>query len=603
MAIGAFSSSRLPHDIAVGMPKGLNLTGQVVLYSPNLVNLVNISGEQLGSYFGHAIAASDVNGDGLDDLIIGAPLFTSPNTKEPKYEEGRVYVAYQDSKHQFNIRTRIDGKSSRGRFGASIAAVGDLNKDGYADIAVGAPYGGSPQANGAVYIFNGGKNGLDPEPSQVIYAEDLREPALTTFGFALSGGLDLDGNEYPDLLVGAYGSDQVIHLRARPVVNVSATLKVEPENVNLEDKQCTLSDNTTVPCVIISMCMQYTGLGVPWELNFTLDIKLDTGTNRSPRAFLLYNEGRTEDKLAVPLKKDTRFCRSVYAYLSSGLRDKLTPIKVDLEFDLHHTYFGPRILRPVLNKANSNKLSRLVHIEKNCGKDNKCIPDLRLSVRPNMDQYLIGSRTRLELDITVKNGGEDAFESMLYLFMPLGVNYVSLNRSKSDDAVICTGAQPEKTGMNVLICDIGNPLPANRRVSLLILSKKKHAINQVNYFSNVNYSLQVNFAVLLEPSSMLTAAPDYTFIVSANSSNPEEGKNVEDNEVVIGLPIRVEVNMTVTGYVLCFNYHLPLGRASFNSCEMLIQFFSFTFDVSESQYLILSSTTSVSPSSLPNQMN
>lgn len=34
-----------------------------------------------------------------------------------------------------------------------------------------------------------------------------------------------------------------------------------------------------------------------------------------------------------------------------------------------------------------------------------------------------------------------------------------------DDSVICTGAQPEKTGLNVLICDIGNPLAANKRVS------------------------------------------------------------------------------------------------------------------------------------------
>lgn len=47
-----------------------------------------------------------------------------------------------------------------------------------------------------------------------------------------------------------------------------------------------------------------------------------------------------------------------------------------------------------------------------------------------MDQYLIGSRKRLELDITVKNAGEDAFEAMLYLFMPLEVNYVNLNKTK-----------------------------------------------------------------------------------------------------------------------------------------------------------------------------
>jgi hypothetical protein len=47
-----------------------------------------------------------------------------------------------------------------------------------------------------------------------------------------------------------------------------------------------------------------------------------------------------------------------------------------------------------------------------------------------MDQYLIGSRTRLELDVTVKNAGEDAFEAMFYLYMPLGINYVNINKKK-----------------------------------------------------------------------------------------------------------------------------------------------------------------------------
>lgn len=48
----------------------------------------------------------------------------------------------------------------------------------------------------------------------------------------------------------------------------------------------------------------------------------------------------------------------------------------------------------------------------------------------------------------------------------------------------------------------------------------------------------------------MTAAPDFTFITNVNSSNPEEGESMEDNEVVIGIPIRVEVNMSVNGYVL-----------------------------------------------------
>lgn len=47
-----------------------------------------------------------------------------------------------------------------------------------------------------------------------------------------------------------------------------------------------------------------------------------------------------------------------------------------------------------------------------------------------MDQYLIGSKSRLELDVTVKNAGEDAFEAMFYLYMPLGINYVNINKKK-----------------------------------------------------------------------------------------------------------------------------------------------------------------------------
>jgi hypothetical protein len=389
MTIGRFSEvipgNRDDVDVAVGMPKGENLTGKVVLYTPNMVNLLNISGEQFGSYFGHSLTTGDFNGDGLDDIAIGAPLYSGYTNKD-MYEQGRVYIAYQDAKHNFNIKTRITGSRSKARFGFSMSALGDINKDGIEDLVVGAPYDGE-NGNGIVYIFNGGKNGLSETASQVIHAELLNDPGLKTFGFSLRGGLDLDNNEYSDLLIGSYASDRAIQLKGRPVVNVTASLKVDPENINLEDKGCTLSDNSSVPCVIISLCMQYSGIGVHWELNFTYDIKLDMGTNRPPRLFLLYNEGRNEDRMIATLKKDQRFCRSIYGYLSSNLRDKLTPIKVEVDYQLFDPY-PPGLpyhrstpLKPILNKANKNQLSKMLHIEKNCGKDNKCIPDLRLTAR------------------------------------------------------------------------------------------------------------------------------------------------------------------------------------------------------------------------------
>lgn len=103
-----------------------------------------------------------------------------------------------------------DGVNSRARFGLSLTSLGDINLDGFGDFAVGAPYDGK-NGRGAVYIYHGSKEGPLPKASQVIYAEDVAGSGyLSTFGFSLSGGIDLDGNIYPDLVVGAYEANKAI---------------------------------------------------------------------------------------------------------------------------------------------------------------------------------------------------------------------------------------------------------------------------------------------------------------------------------------------------------------------------------------------------------
>lgn len=56
-------------------------------------NFKNITGSQIGAYFGYSLASGDIDGDGTDDIIIGAPMFTKK--KSDGYEHGRVYVIYQ----------------------------------------------------------------------------------------------------------------------------------------------------------------------------------------------------------------------------------------------------------------------------------------------------------------------------------------------------------------------------------------------------------------------------------------------------------------------------------------------------------------------------
>lgn len=84
----------------------------------------------------------------------------------------------------------------------------------FIDFAVGAPYDGN--GRGAVYIFHGSIDGVREKHSQVILAEDVGRSIgrpIETFGFSLAGGVDLDGNDYPDMAVGSYLSDTAFFFR------------------------------------------------------------------------------------------------------------------------------------------------------------------------------------------------------------------------------------------------------------------------------------------------------------------------------------------------------------------------------------------------------
>jgi integrin alpha 8 len=71
--------------------------------------------------------------------------------------------------------------------------------------------------------------------SQVIYAKEISS-SVKTFGWSLSAGMDLDENNYPDLLVGAYDSNNAVYLRSAPVVHLQskANFRVASKQVKKE---------------------------------------------------------------------------------------------------------------------------------------------------------------------------------------------------------------------------------------------------------------------------------------------------------------------------------------------------------------------------------
>lgn len=517
VAVGKFSNDS-NSDVAVGMPRGNNLTGKVLLFNSTLYIIQNITGDQIGSYFGYSVAVCDVNGDDFEDVIIGAPLFSDLSSKIGNYENGRVYIRYQSKQHTFEKQDILDGEYSKGRFGHSITSLGDMNMDSYQDVAVSAPYCGD-DGTGIVYIFHGSRKGIIQKPTQIIRASDFRIP-LTTFGFSLSGGLDLDNNGYPDLLIGAYESDSAIFLKSRPIVLVDASLKIEPENINLEEKGCSLRDGSLVSCMVVSFCMEYTGINVNPDLGFVYEMQLDAKKD-IPRVYFLDNEDYSQQNVSISLRKDSLYCKSIYAYVETDVRDKLIPITVQVKYILLEQRNDTQEIYPILNEAIPSTLIKQTSIRKNCGKDNVCIPDLQLSVSTNMKAYIIGSRDRIDIEIIIENAGEDAFETMLYLVMPLEINYININKNKNENSVSCNDAQQELTGNTKgLICDIGNPLPADNTIQ---------------------------FTIMLKPSRIISSLSNFDFVFIVNSTNEETENTTMDNMKEIQIPLRVKVDVTLHG--------------------------------------------------------
>ncbi|KAI0242235.1 Integrin alpha-PS2 [Lamellibrachia satsuma] len=465
VAPGHFSGSSM-QDFAVGMPKGNGLTGKVVLFTNSLRNITEILGEQIGEYFGYSIAVDDFNGDSLDDVAVGAPFHSDYTTTEV-YESGAVYVHYQNTEQTFphDTRTALRGKrTSRARFGLAVSAIGDINNDRYKDLAVGAPYDGA-DGHGAVYIYHGSPEGVQVAASQVVYAADIGGH-LSTFGYSLSSGLDMDRNGYPDILVGAYEANSAVLLRSRPIIQMSAEVELQPDIINLDEKRCSLNDSTPVLCFSVSTCLSYTGLNVPDYVELRLQWRLDSLKTLSARVFYLDDRDRaTTLSVWAKLQRGARTCVNGKVYVRDNIRDKLTPIGVQLNYSLREELPLPRRLTPILDVPNVVTVKG--QILKYCGDDNLCIPDLAIFANSKTKVHIIGRTQEMKLAIQVKNLGEDAFESLIKLQLPEGVSYINVFKVKSPLPVTCS-SYSDKEDISTVVCDIGNPLPAGALVHIIL---------------------------------------------------------------------------------------------------------------------------------------
>jgi Ca2+-binding RTX toxin-like protein len=156
-------------------------------------------------------SAGDINGDGLDDILVGAP-YSSPNG----LYSGQTYLLSGGLPY-YRITlppppaNDLAGKQAYDNSGFSLSSAGDVNGDGYADLIVGVPGAGANHAGGAYLLFGGANFDfsavIDPEhlsPTQGFWITGAAANDAT--GFSVSAAGDINGDGYDDLLVGSPGA-------------------------------------------------------------------------------------------------------------------------------------------------------------------------------------------------------------------------------------------------------------------------------------------------------------------------------------------------------------------------------------------------------------
>ena len=184
-----------------------------------------LNGIVAGDESGFSVSsAGDVNGDGYDDLIIGAP-YANPNKD---IWVGETYIVYGGANApgtggRFNL-SMLDGTNgftltgiAESDFsGSSVSSAGDVNGDGYDDLIIGA-YRADPNGNsyaGETYLVYGRANALGTDGVLDLSNLDGTNGFILTgidfgdqSGFSVSSAGDVNGDGYDDLIIGAYRAD------------------------------------------------------------------------------------------------------------------------------------------------------------------------------------------------------------------------------------------------------------------------------------------------------------------------------------------------------------------------------------------------------------
>jgi len=441
--------------IAAGAPSRYQFSqlGAVVLRKVDSQgdDVGQISGYTVGERFGSSIVAFDFDGDGMDELLVGAP-FWSNKTKDYSCSDcGRVYYFRRqkpDNYRSFVLVQIIDSPHNSAQFGFSMAHVGNTDSLEGDEVVVGMPTLDDNRGGVAVLSFKR-ETGLF-EITQVIKGIDLTEnPELDDssldfkyFGMSLSkSAANLDGKNQQDIVVGSQNKVSILY--SRQVVSMESGFpKCEFEDFN-QDKNLDLDSDSINgqrggrDAIIFpaKFCIDKIQQNV--RMNVTFDYKLGSSSRR-----VLISSKDGDPVSSATLNFDKGKCQTIEAYIIlANVHDFSSDIEIKMDTFLIEPKRTKRAtsLVPILDPAAAQKTQTL-KLAKNCGDDNICIASIKIDTEIkitragkkakkltiNQSDYLATVKVKMT------NTGENAWNTYLMIVMP---DYV--HQKRVDEGVLC----------------------------------------------------------------------------------------------------------------------------------------------------------------------
>ncbi|XP_067325710.1 integrin alpha-M-like [Anolis sagrei] len=503
----------------VGAPRYEHI-GKVFAFEKQSRMLVgNVGGDQIGSYFGAELSVVDLNGNGQTDLIlIGVPFYYNGA------QGGLVEVCTINEMgglSRLQILRGLPGNAF-GRFGSALTSLGDINGDGLADVAVGAPL--EDKERGAIYIFLGEVEKLRDVHSQRISAASF-SPVLQFFGQSIQGRLDLSGDELTDLAVGALGS--AVILRSRPVFTVNLSLSFSPSLIPLDDPSCGSGKHLGIgPRGNLSVCFTLQPMS-PKQNNdimrviISYDVQSDAAKSMPRLTF--ENESPTiSKKIRLGL---TTMCVKESLQAPACLDDTFSPVVFRANFD-GKELADTTNLRPVIDPETNFSPAIKVPFEQDCGPDEICVSDLRVSFNFSGSKGLnLSPDFILNLTVKLENVGETAYEPGLsFYYSPVlsfqGVSVLQSNWRLSPSCQM--HGHQGNSSTHHSFCSFKPPA----------LKRGIQAFLKFSFRSSEGKSWYDKFA---------------SVTIQAHSQNENDTRTLHDNEATGSLPVLHPVNIIVKG--------------------------------------------------------